>query len=178
MKIHPKIKKLGFTAYELGCEIKQSLFGSSSAILERTSRFAKEEAMFFSRSKPVLFVGSGYYPESALALRQDGFTVTLLDKNRFALYCSKKFRFSQTRADAQTFNYHDYDQIIVAVMVNKKELVLRQILLTNPDAIIILRNVNDNTYYTPAKEIPKQLKTMHVITQPETIMHAHVLKKI
>lgn len=101
-----------------------------------------------SPSEPILFVGSGPLPLSAIVMRMNGRTnTTCLDLNPEACEVSKRLvrRLGLEESivvlpeDGAKFDYRPYRRILVASLVTDKAAVLERIRSTNPKAVVGVR---------------------------------------
>jgi hypothetical protein len=101
-----------------------------------------------SPSEPILFVGSGPLPLSAIVMRLNGRTnTTCLDLNPEACEVSERLvrrlgleeSIAVLPKDGAEFDYRPYRRILVASLVTDKAAVLERIRSTSPEAIVGVR---------------------------------------
>jgi len=158
--------------------------------LRRTFEYAAEEAneLCIQDQSKVCFVGSGYLPESAIAITQKiGCHVHCVEKNIKAVHLSKgviknlhlEDRITVLHGDGRTFNFEKYDAVWVAVLAKQKNKIIEQILASSPHAKIACRTVQGMRMllYSPLDEKKLLAKIQKRIfpSNPCTIMHSLIL---
>lgn len=97
-----------------------------------------------SRGAPVLHIGCGPFPITALALARRGFRVTAIDRDEETVRIARERygrTISFTCADAGEIDYSGYEAVFVALHVEPRRLVLERIIATaDPGTRILLRN--------------------------------------
>ncbi|NJL44135.1 MAG: hypothetical protein HC945_02355, partial [Nitrosarchaeum sp.] len=115
--------------------------------LRRTFEFAKIEGTRaeITKNSQVLFVGSGPYPETALAIHHIfGCPITCLDINPVACglssYLMRKNRIPIVvlQGNGTTFRYQGYTHIIVAALAKPKRDILRQICQSTDHGVTVI----------------------------------------
>jgi precorrin-6B methylase 2 len=173
-------------------EIIKSKTGSLfSEQLKRTyiCALAEAAAAGITKNSVICFVGSGYMPESAIALAAHfNCRIICLDKNEEAVKISQKViktlnltrKIKIIKTNAENYDFTDNDVVWIAVMVQNKNKIIDRVYKTNPSAKIICRTVRGSRalLYEPVKE--KDIETYSNIKpifspNPNTIMHSLIL---
>ncbi|MBS3148695.1 hypothetical protein J4219_07460 [Candidatus Woesearchaeota archaeon] len=160
----------------------------------RTFEFAKEEgqAAGMDSNSRVIFIGSGPFPESALAYAQTfGCSVTCVDIHPEAVILGEEVALRSNlgenikfiHGDARDVDYRFFTHIVVAVLaVPKKEILSRVAQTCQSGAIVICRNVRGfrALIYEPILDLPLDNFYLHDLIRgaPGTIVHSAVLRKI
>lgn len=162
--------------------------------LSRTYEYAKEEGLAAEvhENSKMLFVGSGWVPESALAHAiVHKCKVVCVDQNMGAVKTSRKLieklglgdRVEVLFANGEEFDYSSYTHIAVAIMALPKKEILKRIGVSARDDVkIICRTVEKakRLIYTPTEIYDMEgFKTVREIepTNKTTIMSSVVLAK-
>lgn len=133
--------------------------------LARTYQYAREEgtAAGVDSNSKMLFVGSGWVPESALAhANVHGCKVVCVDQNIEAVETSRELikklglenKIKVLHANGEGLDYSDYTHIAVAIMALPKKEILKRIRVSARDDVkIICRTVKKakRLIYTPTE---------------------------
>jgi hypothetical protein len=160
--------------------------------LKRTYAFALREAAAagINKNSSICFVGSGYMPESAVALAHHlNCRIVCLDKNEEAVKISQKViktlkltgQIKIIKTGAENYDFMNSDVVWIAVMVSEKNKIIDRIYKTNPSAKIICRTVRGSRtlLYEPVDEraIENYREIKPIFSpNPATIMHSLILK--
>lgn len=179
-------------AHGLISQLSQDFFGSPQ--LARTYKFAEEEgiAAGVSSGSTMIFIGSGWVPESAIAhAHVHGCDVTCVDCNPEAIEVSRQLisrlglghKIQILHANGSDIDYGGYSHIAIAIMALPKADILRQVRATaRQDASVICRTVvgTKELIYTPTttEDIDGFQLRQHVLaSNPTTIISSLVLDK-
>ncbi|MSS75076.1 GNAT family N-acetyltransferase [Candidatus Pacearchaeota archaeon] len=192
-----RIRKI-YEIFEVFLETEQYLANLDKKLsidnnqLKRTFEFAKREgeASGMNDKSHVLFVGSGAFPETALAYALTfNCQVTCLDYNVQAVSLSSKLIEKQglqnkvkvLYGDATEFNYEGYTHIVVAALAHPKNEILTRICNTCKSAVnIVCRTVEGirSLIYEPADDLLLEHYDLieKVNGSSETIVHSLILR--
>ena len=160
--------------------------------LKRTFLYAQKEAASakITSSSRVAFVGSGPFPETALALSSaTGCTVTCIDHHPEAVVLSQalfdKHRLHKLTAiciDARLFDYSAFTHILVAVLARPKKEILNQIARTcDKKTCVICRSVEGlkTLIYEPLEDIPlESFSLIGSVRDEKTIIHSLIFESV
>lgn len=160
--------------------------------LKRTFEYAQKEALAanITTTSNVAFVGSGPFPETALALLQaTGCTITCIDHHPEAVVLSQALfdkhhlhKLNSVCSDARSFDYSAFTHVLVAVLARPKKEILDRIAKTcDNDTCIICRTVEGlkALIYEPLDDIPLEaLSLIGTVHDPTTIINSLIFKPI
>ncbi|RJQ22496.1 hypothetical protein C4580_00395 [Candidatus Woesearchaeota archaeon] len=158
--------------------------------LKRTFSFAQEEARAanITAKSTVAFIGSGPFPESALAIRKaTGCTLTCIDHHPEAIVLSQelftrlKINAQTICADARTLDYSQYTHIFIAVLARPKSEIIDTIIKTCPSRATIICRTADGLrqlIYEPLDDFPaEKLFIQKTVRNPNTIVRSIIFKR-
>ena len=162
--------------------------------LKRTFEFAQQEGFHSEMNKDsrVLFVGSGPFPETALAYATHFHCqVTCLDYSPEAVLLSSRLiekkrlqnNLQVVYGDAVHFDYQGYSHIVIAALAHPKKAILQRICDTaTKNVTIICRNVEGikSLIYEPADDLLLEHFDLieKIYGSASTIVHSLILRHI